>query len=106
MPSHPYSIADQLRIKFVEGPLKNSKIIIDGSKTSFGTNSAENTTNHVELDGADFEVFFDYSRRNLMMHSLEHDPTSPGVLQKIEAKEMHELIPDDSFRIGNLEFHM
>ena len=39
------------------------------------------------------------------MDSAQKDPLSWGLFRKLRAQEIHYLVPDDTFRIGTLEFH-
>jgi hypothetical protein len=39
------------------------------------------------------------------MDCAQQNPLSWGIYRKLRAQEVHYLVPDDTFRIGTLEFH-
>jgi hypothetical protein len=50
-------------------------------------------------------VFYDHNKRRLLMDCAHQDSNCQGIYRKLRVKEVHNLIPDDTFRIGSLEFH-
>jgi hypothetical protein len=56
---------------------------------------------------AHFEILYSIENRCLILQKLNgYIEANQGVYRKLEASQVHDLKPDDAFRIGSLEFYV